>query len=105
MRGSAWEVRQCNDEMCVLLVHWPGLNAQLSRAHLDLAVMCSNSSPNLATDTVNPLSICCAKINFEAAVDVQVLCTANDEVYLEVWCRYCMLLLLHMSLGGVEQTP
>lgn len=88
----------------VLLVHWPGLNAQVSRAHLDVIVMCYNSSSNLAPDAVNPLSICCTKINFEAAVDVQVLCTANDEVYLEVWCRYCTLLLLHISLGGVVQT-
>lgn len=89
---------------CVLLVHWLGLNAQVSGAHLDVIVMCYNPSSNLATDAVNPLSICCTKINFEAAVDVQVLCTANHEVYLEVWCRYCTLLLLHISLGRVLQT-
>lgn len=90
---------------CILLVPWPGLNAQVSRAHLDVNVTCFiyNPSSNLATDAVNPLSICYTKINFEAAVDVQVLCTANHEVYLEVWCRYCMLLLLHISLGGVVQ--
>lgn len=81
---------------CILRVHWLGLNAQLSRAHLDLAVMCFNPSPNLATDTINALSICCTKINFEAAVDVQVLCTASDKVYLEVWCRHCLLRLLHL---------
>lgn len=60
-------------------------------------------SSNLATHAVNPLSICCTKY-FEAAVDVQVLCTATHEVFLEVWYRYCTLLLLHLSLGGVVQT-
>lgn len=89
---------------CVLLMHWPGVNAQVSRAHLDTLVMCYNPSSNLVTHAVNPLSICFTKLNLEAAVDVQVLCTANHEVYLEVWCRYCTLLLLHISLGGVVQT-
>lgn len=100
--GSVGAVVKCQ---CVRPVHWLGLNAQVSRAHLDLTVMCYNPSSNLAADAVNPLSICCTKINFEAAVDVEVLCTANHEVYLEVWCRYCTLLLLHISLeGGVVQT-
>lgn len=85
-------------------MHWPGPNAPGSRADLDVIVMCCNPSSNLATDAVNPLSTCCTKISFEAAVDVQVLCTANHEVYIEVWCRYCTLLLLHLSLGGVVQT-
>lgn len=90
--------------LCVLLVHWQGLIAQAGRARLNVFLMCYNPSSNLATDAVNPLSICCTKINFEAAVDVQVLCTANHEVYLEIWRRYCMLLLLHILLGGVVQT-
>lgn len=88
----------------VLLLRWQGQIAQAGRAHLNMFLMCYNPSSNLATDAVNPLSICCTTINFEAAVDVQVLCTANHKVYLEIWCRYCMLLLLHILLGGVVQT-
>lgn len=104
VRGPAGAVSQCKVKWwCVLLVHWPGVNTQVSRAHLDMIVTCYNPSSNLATHAVNPLSICCTKY-FEAAVDVQVLCTANHEVFLEVWYRYCTLLLLHLSLGGVVQT-
>lgn len=100
VRGSAWEVSQCSGEtlVCVLLLRWQGLTARVSRPHLNVFVTCYNPSSNLATDAVNPLSICCTKINCEAAVDVQVLCTANHEVYLEIGagtvccfsCIYCL---------------
>lgn len=71
---------QRNGEMlvCVLLMRWQGLIARVSRPRLNVFVMCYNPSSNLATDAVNPSSICCTKINFEAAVDVQVLCTAKS---------------------------
>lgn len=62
-------------------MHWPGVSTQVSRAHLDMIVMCYNPSSNLATHAVNPLSICFTEINVEAAVDVQVLCAANHEVF------------------------
>lgn len=106
VHGSAWEVSQRNGEMlvCVLLMRWQGLIARVSRPRLNVFVMCYNPSSNLATDAVNPSSICCTKINFEAAVDVQVLCTAKSWSVPWDWCRYCMLLLLHILLGGVVQT-
>lgn len=105
VRGPAWGVSQCRGAMLLCTAcDWPGVNKQVSRAHLDMIVMCYNPSSKLATHAINPLSVCFTEINVEAAVDVQVLCTADHEVFLEVWCGYCMLLLLHISLGGVVQT-